>query len=337
MNEPAESEISILAFSFGTVSAVCAWLSVLMWCAIVVGSIVRRFWLGPIEVFFLLAPLVTVPLGFRVVRRLFGEFSPLGRFVVSVLPFGAILAAASFWPPAGRVAAALAMGWLLVCGLAALDGLGRLLRGGYRSVEGLCISAGFIYLAVGGAWLVLSRSGTTPMHFAEPIILLTAVHFHFTGFALPIIAGATGHEWRAHQPIADSTVQRIVLRFAATGIIGGPPIVAAGFVLESALLKLAGAVVIAVASVGLAGLLLGLLPMIRPGAAKLLLGVSAVSLVAAMILAAAYAVGEFTERYWLLIPRMAGIHGTANALGFTLCGLLGWSLAVMKNKRAQPQ
>ena len=56
-----------------------------------------------------------------------------------------------------------------------------------------------------------------------------------------------------------------------------------------------------------------------------------------MILAATYAVGEFTERYWLLIPRMAGIHGTANALGFTLCGLLGWSLAVVKNKRAQPQ
>ena len=219
------------------------------------------FLAGPIEVFFLWRLWLLFPWVSGIVR-LFGEFSLLGRFVVSVLPFGAILAAASFWPPAGRVAAALALGWLLVCGLAALDGLGRLLRGGYRSVEGLCISAGFMYLAVGGAWLVLSRSGTTPMHFAEPIILLTAVHFHFTGFALPIIAGSTGHEWQAHQPIADSTVQRIVLRFAATGIIGGPPIVAAGFVLESALLKLAGAVVIAVASVGLAGLLLGLLPMI---------------------------------------------------------------------------
>jgi len=33
------------------------------------------------------------------------------------------------------------------------------------------------------------------------------------------------------------------------------------------------------------------------------------------------------DSYWLLIPRMAWLQGTANALGFALYGLLGWALA----------
>jgi hypothetical protein len=335
MREPDDSGRSFSRRSSGSASTVAAALGVLLWCVIVVGSIMRRFWLGPIEVFFLLAPLVHVPLGFRVVRRLFGEYSLLGQAAVFVLPAGAILATASFWLPAGRAAATLAAGWFLVCGLAALDGLWRLLRGGYRSTEGLCISAGFVYLAVGGVWLVLSRSGTMPMHFAEPIILLTAVHFHFMGFALPLVAGATGQELRTREPILYSVVERGIFRFVAMGIIGGPAIVAAGFVLEFALLKLVGALLLAVASIGLAGFLLPVLPWIRLRLAKVLLSVSAVSLVVGMILAATYAVGEFTERYWLLIPQMARLHGTVNALGFTLCGLLGWSLAAGTERRAQ--
>jgi cbb3-type cytochrome oxidase subunit 1 len=166
------------------------------------------------------------------------------------------------------------------------------------------------------------------MHFAEPIVLLTAVHFHFMGFALPIVAGCVGHALATREPIEYSAIERDIFRFVAAGIIGGPVIVATGFVLSSALLKLVGALLLAMASIGLAGLLLSLLPWIRPRLAKVLLSISAISLVIGMILAATYAVGEFTERYWLLIPRMARLHGTANALGFTLCGLLGWTLAV---------
>lgn len=335
MRELSDRERSSSRRDFGPVSTVVAVVGVLLWCAIAVGSIMRRFWLGPIEVLFLLAPLVHVPLGFRVVRRLFGEYSLLGRLAVLVLPFGAISAATSFWLPVGRTAAVLAAGWFLVCGLAALDGLWRLLRGGYRSAEGFCISASFAYLAVGGVWLVLSRSGTIPMHFAEPIVLLTAVHFHFMGFALPIVAGATGHELGKHEPIGYSALERNIFRFVAAGIIAGPAIVAAGFVLSSASLKLVGALLLATASIGLAGFLLSVLPRIGPRLTKVLLSISAMSLIVGMILAAAYAVGEFTERYWLLIPQMARLHGTTNALGFTLCGLLGWTLAVGTEERGR--
>jgi|HubBroStandDraft_6_1064221.scaffolds.fasta_scaffold2059611_1 hypothetical protein len=31
-------------------------------------------------------------------------------------------------------------------------------------------------------------------------------------------------------------------------------------------------------------------------------------------------------RAWLTVPEMGRVHGTINALGFALCGLLGWAL-----------
>lgn len=43
-----------------------------------------------------------------------------------------------------------------------------------------------------------------------------------------------------------------------------------------------------------------------------------------ILLAAAYAIGDFFHRDWLLIPRMASTHGLLNSVGFVLPGLLGW-------------
>jgi hypothetical protein len=45
-----------------------------------------------------------------------------------------------------------------------------------------------------------------------------------------------------------------------------------------------------------------------------------------MLFVAVYALGEVTGRVPLSVPQMARWHGTLNALGFALCGLLGWAL-----------
>jgi len=307
--------------------------SLILWSSIAAAASLRRTWLGPIEVLFLLAPLVTVPLGFRVVRDLRSEFSTFGRIAVRLLPLGAIAAAASFRPRAGISAGLLAGGWLLICLLAAAEGLLLFFRGGHRSPPGFCISAGLLYLAVGGAWLVLSRLGATPMHFAEPIILLTAVHFHFTGFALPVIAAATGHTLAIRT--ARGTFASL-FPYVAAGIVGGPAILAAGFVLGSSLWKLIAALFLAAICVLLAVLLLLVVPHIEPRPAQLLLCISATSLIAGMALAGVYVVGDFTQHYWLLIPRMARLHGTVNALGVAFCGLLGWALAHRATQRPAP-
>lgn len=294
----------------------------LIWLLLGLGFAAHRVPLDPIGLLFLLAPLVIVPLGFGLAPSLNtpGQ-ATIFPCIALLQPFGAMFAAISFWFTPGRIAAAFVVPWLLVCGLAALAGLRWLLRGAYRSAARLCVAAGFMYLAVGGVWLVLSRLGITPMHFAEPIILLTAVHFHFTGFALPVIAGATG--------LAISTPGRICqlcLRCAVAGILVSPSILAAGYVTSSEGLKMSAALLLAVSCVLLATLLFSILPRLRSRLARLLLAVAAVSLVGAMLLAAAYAVGQYTEQYWLLIPQMARWHGTANAFGFALCGLLAWVL-----------
>jgi YndJ-like protein len=299
----------------------------LLWLVIVIAALAGRSRLGPIEILFLLAPLVHVQLGFRVVQRQVGEDSPVRRVAHSLLPCAAILAAASFWPPPGRPAAVLATGWLVVGGLAALDGLWRLLRGGYRSADSVCNSVSFLFLAVGSVWLILSRLGITPFHLKPQTVFLAVVHFHFTGFVLLVVAGATGRALRTLRPFADSAVARNTFRFVVAGIICGPILLAAGNILVIPLLKLVGALLLTVASIGLAGMLAALLPEIEPQPARALLTVSGLSLVAGMMLVGAYTVGEFTESYWLLIPQMARFHGTANALGFGLCGLLGWTLA----------
>jgi hypothetical protein len=49
-----------------------------------------------------------------------------------------------------------------------------------------------LYLPIGGAWLVASRLGIQPLGFGDTIVLLTAVHFHFAGFAAPVLAGLAG-------------------------------------------------------------------------------------------------------------------------------------------------
>jgi hypothetical protein len=311
----------------GRINSSWAWSSAalggLAWLLLGLGFAAHRVPLDAIGLLFLLAPLVIVPLGFGLARSVnsSGRNSVFEGSAIVLQPFGAILAASSFWVTPGRIAAALAVPWFLVCGLAALTGLLWLLRGAYRSGSRLCVAAGFVYLSIGGVWLVLSRFGITPMHFAEPIILLTAVHFHFTGFALPMIAGATGLAIAGR-----GRISQLCFRGVVVGILTSPSILATGYVVSSEGLKMFAALLLAVSCFLLAALLFSALPRLHSRLAQLSLAVAALSLVSAMILAAAYAIGQYTDQYWLLIPQMARWHGTANALGFSLCGLLGWTL-----------
>jgi hypothetical protein len=87
--------------------------------------------------------------------------------------------------------------------------------------------------------------------------------------------------------------------------------------------------VLSAASVGLAAIVLLAAPRVTPPAARVLLRISGGALVVAMALASLYGIGELFEPVSISIPRMAGIHGTLNALGFSLCGLIGWLLASM--------
>src|SRR2546422_171098 len=91
------------------------------------------------------------------------------------------------------------------------------MRGGFPgALPEACFAAAPLYLSVGGRGLVISRLGATPLGYLEPIQLLVGVHFHFTGFALPLIAGATGRALRR------TTTARRVFGPVALGVLVSP-------------------------------------------------------------------------------------------------------------------
>jgi hypothetical protein len=288
--------------------------------------------IGIIELIFLLAPLVIVPLALPFVAETghgrAGEF--LFGLVRVTQPVGAVGAIMAFLLPGGLMAAIAAGGWLLVTVLMALIGLIRLWRRGLRlQPEALCVDAGLLFLPIGAGWLVLARLGANPLGFGDIVVLLTAVHFHYAGFAAPIMTSLTG---QALPPTTTTT--KWLYRVTAGGVIGGTPLVAAGITF-SPLLELIGAIVLATSLISLAYLLTVIvLPGMACRPAQVLLGVSAGSLVVGMLLTYAFAFSEFSGHYLINIPHMARFHGPANAVGFALCGLAGWNLLRVQGQKS---
>jgi hypothetical protein len=171
-------------------------------------------------------------------------------------------------------------------------------------------------LAVGGAWLVASRLGMRPMGIQEPIGLLTAVHFHFAGFATATIGAATLRF--AEKGAPQRWLQRLVLMVAVL-----PVVVAAGFVI-SPMVKMGAAVLFSVSVAVLAIAIRAYGRKAHDATARILLQVAAGAIFVGMLLSGAYAVADYMGSDALTIPEMAKTHGILNAVGFCLAGLLGW-------------
>jgi YndJ-like protein len=265
------------------------------------------------------AVLVVVPLGLSVVAN----ESSLYRLVVFAQPVAALLTISSFFVEKGVLSAALASAWLILNILIAFFGLLRLTSQGFQRIEELSIDAGLLYLPVAGAWLVIYRLGVQPFSYGEMIILLTAVHFHFAGFATPIIAGMTG------RALARRDYPRRVFGFSVFALIAAMPLVAAGITfspwigLVGALLLAAGLLMLAVLTVG------WIRPLITSPAWRAVLLIGAFSSCAAMVLACLYAYSLATQTLIITIPAMAMTHGLLNAFGFVTCSLLVWSQRVV--------
>ena len=249
------------------------------------------------------------------------------RLAVLAQPFGAICGFASFFLEQGWPAAALAAAWFVVTCAIALFGLWRLLPRGLRPIEEVSIDAGLIFLPVGGVWFMMSRLGIQPIGFGDTIVLLTAVHFHFAGYAAPILAGLAG------RTIGRQGSARKLLGVGVVSIVTGIWFVAAGITLAPRL-ALAGAIVISTGLVLLAVIVVAcVLPSLRSRTAQILLLVSSISSTFAMCLACAYAYSIVTKTVILDIPQMAMAHGIVNAFGFALCGLVGWSMVEVHGGR----
>ncbi len=291
-------------------------LGFVIWFALALASFSPRIHLGIIEALFLLGPWVVVPLGADLLR-----VTPASRRspVLDLVIFAAAsLTTVSFFVDDRTVAAWLASSWFLVCAGFAGDGLRRFVSSGRKSFSQFCFAVGEGYLLVAGAWLVASRAGLQLLAFREPIVLLTAVHFHFAGFASAVLAGLTYERFPKSR-------WKAALQAALLAVACGPGILGFAFLLGPKV-KLVAALAIALGQFGLAGgmVRVGLAAKSRSG--RWLLFVAGASVATGMILAAVWAVGEYPLQEFVNIRQMAEFHGVLNAVGFVLCGLLGWRI-----------
>lgn len=271
----------------------------------------------------LLGVLVIVPLGLALIAALAEQRSALLRLAQASHPFGAVAVIASGFLTPGFAAAGLAALWILTTGLIGLEGLVSLVRS--RRVRGpavanLSVLAAMMFLPVGSVWLLMSRLGIQPLGFGDTIVILTAVHFHFAGFAAPLLTGLTGYHLQTRAKLNALYVLAVVC------VIAGTPLVAAG-ITASPVLALVGALVISLGLHCLALLnLVWIVPTIAAPLPRILLIVSSLAVVPAMILAGLYAYSIVFQKLIVDIPQMAMTHGIINAFGFALCGLVAWAL-----------
>ncbi|WP_031078701.1 YndJ family protein [Streptomyces sp. NRRL S-118] len=262
---------------------------------------------GPIVA---LGMLVIVPAGLRLmdaegtaaIRRLW--------------PLFALPGAVCLWLPRGTAATALAACHAAGTVLLALHAPRRLLRTRSAAPAEIAVLTALVSPSVAGLALVAERTGHRLFGFDLEILALTVPHFHFAGFAAALVAGLV---CRA----ADGPGGR----FAALSVPLGTLLVLFGYFLDD-WAELAGALVLTAGMWAVALLTWRDVRGTRAAAddrlTRTLLAVSAGVLVATMLLALSWALGEATGLPHPDLTWMAATHGLGNALGFALCSVLAW-------------
>lgn len=205
--------------------------------------------------------------------------------------------------------------WLILTFGLAVNHL-RKPRGGLSE---LALLASALYLPVGGVWALFAQLKLQPLGFSGIIVLLTGVHFHYAGFALPRLSGL----WLSRQSI------RTVYSVATVGIIAGVPLVAIG-ITTSQLQMSPWIEVVAVSILAFSAFVLSLGQLVwalktpLPTAARGLFLLGGFSLVGGMVLATIYGWRSVFPVAWATIPTMYAVHGTLNSLGFCIPGFLAW-------------
>jgi hypothetical protein len=325
LEQRSEASLEVRADGADSWARSCATAGAVVWAGVAVLARAGVARIGAVELMFLFGPLVIVPLGMELGRGI-GKAGWLESIARRLQPLGAGLVVFAMMLPPSRNAGWLALGWMAVCVLMAGAGMlsiGQALWGDARegaraTFVDAALAVARIDLAVGGAWFVASRMGMRPMGIQEPIGMLTAVHFHFAGFATATIAAATLQ-----------FAERRWLKPVVAMVLGMPFVVAAGFVISPGL-KMGAALLFSASVAGLAIFVRACGRQAKDATARVLLQVAAGAVFAGMIFSGTYAVADFFGSDVLTIPQMARTHGFLNAVGFCLLGLLGW---VMEKSR----
>jgi hypothetical protein len=215
--------------------------------------------------------------------------------------------------------------WVGFACFMAASAVWRIARLGVRRPSAIA-DFGLIPFAASSFAALAAAADWQPPGYSPVIVLLTAVHQLFIGVVLHTVASRIV-AWRPGRlPVAAAVCVIIGNPLVATGIVvthaGGP----AAFEFAAATFFASAVIVL-----GWMQLFLALWPRSGlPWYSRVLLVISDLSIGTAMSLAIIYAWGLARGVPTLTIPEMIFWHGTLNAFGFGLCGLVGWWLAGAK-------
>ena len=287
----------------------------------------------------MLGPAVAVPLGLALIASS-GERARLPfayRAAVCMMPLDVVVATVGWTaPPGDGTAIACATVHVVFCGVVTLFAVARVLRrivvrgfrGLFTPLSELAIDVGLVLLPIGSVWLLASRAGVPLLGFHEPVVTLTAAHFHYAGFAAPVVLGCVGRAFTL-----DALRTARAYRVATITVCAGIPLTATG-ILTTHAVEATAAVLLACGMLVGSVLLVVVVPRRAAQKSKLAAGlfvVAGVSLVGTMGLAVTFALTSSAGRGSafdgpLSVQTMIDLHGGGNAIGFALGALLALTI-----------
>lgn len=204
--------------------------------------------------------------------------------------------------------------WWLYTVFMALYAILRLWKTKIHRIEETSVLFGLIYLAGGGFWFFAYAAHMQMMQFGPLIILLTAVHFHYSAFLIPIFNGLLGRIIRKN---------RILYSWITSVILFSPLLIALGITFSKTLDVIA--VGIYMAALYLHAFLVFTTDF-RSRMGKCLIRLSSAVLMITITFSMIYSFGVFRQDVTLTINQMIWIHGFVNAFFVILPALIGWRI-----------
>ncbi len=196
--------------------------------------------------------------------------------------------------------------WLIYTLGLALYAVRRLMKTNIHRTEEMSVMAGFIYLAGGGFWFFAYVLEIPVMNFGPLIVLLTAVHFHYSAFLIPIFNGLLGRIIRE---------KRVLYRWSTVIILISPLLIALGITFSKTLDVIAAALYLAGLYVN--AYLVFKAPFVTK-TGRILIRSSSAVLMITIAFSLIYSYGVYREEATLTISQMIWIHGAVNAFGVIL-------------------
>ncbi|OHX32604.1 YndJ family protein [Bacillus mycoides] len=268
--------------------------------------------INPVEAIILLSILLFIPMSFCIIDKETrnGTYLLFYKFVSFLYPIAAISAMLAF--VTNRYFFALL--WFAYTGIVALFGISRLLERGWKPLEEAAIDSAFIYLFLGGFWFFASVAKFPIMHFSSDIVLLTAAHFHYSAFLLPLSAGLLGRKRERGSKLYDAIMFIIVI---------SPMTVAIG-ITYSRVFEFFAVFIYLCAIYGYGVYVWR--TKFNAISAKILLTLSSSTLMVTIMFSLIYSYGNFKQVMTITIAQMVWIHGVVNGIGVALPAFVGWMI-----------